>query len=125
MAEDLAREIIAQSRSGSKLALSFNGGDMLLYISKDSKKNTVYHVHERRDVYIEQYEFKYAELESAVSLVQAFVPRSSMVTVQIVLYNDGVDCTEVAYLGKQSGSTLTELIQDKIKLLDVINVAAL
>ena len=125
MAEDLAREIIAQSRGGSKLALSFDQGEALLYISKDSKKNTVYHVHERRDLYIEQYEYAYADAESAASLVLAFIPRSSMVTVQLVLYNDGVDCTEVAYLGKHSGSSLTELIQDKIKLLNVINVATL
>ena len=50
MAEDIAREIIAQSRGGSKLALSFKGGDVLLYTSRDSKKNIVYHVHKRRDV---------------------------------------------------------------------------
>ena len=124
MAEDLAREIIAQSKGGSKLALSFDLGEALLYISRDSKKNIVYHVHERRDVYIEQYEFKYAEAESAASLVQAFVPHTSF-HVSVVIYNDGVNCTEVAHLGKQSGSTLTKLIQDKTKLLDVINVATL
>ena len=84
----------------------------------------VYHVHERLDVDTEQYEFKYAELESAVSLVQAFVPYTS-VRVSVVLYNNGVNCTEVAHLGQLRGSKLTELIQDKIKLLDVINVAAL
>ena len=64
---------------------------------------------------------KYADAESAISLVQAFVPYTSF-TVRIVLYND---CTKVEYLGQLRGSKLTELIQDKIKLLDVINVAAL
>ena len=123
MAEDLAHEIIAQSRGGSKLALSFNHGDVLLYISRE-KKNIVYHVHKRREVDTEQYEFKYADAESTVSLVQAYVPYTSF-TVHIVLYNNGVDFTEVEYLGQFCGSTLTELIQDKIKLLNVISVATL
>ena len=52
MAEDIAREIIAQSRGGSKLAFSFDGGEALLYTSRDSKERILYHVHERSPQYI-------------------------------------------------------------------------
>jgi SAM-dependent MidA family methyltransferase len=77
MAEDLAREIIAQSAGGSKLAFSFVSfdygvKDLLLYISKDAGERTLYHVH--RPLANETYdEFKYADLESAVDLVRTFI----------------------------------------------------
>ena len=65
MAAELAREIIAQSRGGSKLAFSFNEGEALLYMST-SKENKLYryHVHKGQSDGTEQYyEFMYSTLE--------------------------------------------------------------
>ena len=127
MAEDLAREIIAQSGSGSKLAFSFrfSSGDALLYTSRDANEKIVYHVHQRRyDDDERYYEFKYADLESAVDLVRALVPYTNFL-VQVVLYKDGIDCEEVVFLGKQSSSMLTKYLQDKVKILNAVNVTAM
>ncbi|KAK1740932.1 hypothetical protein QTG54_008184 [Skeletonema marinoi] len=125
MAEDLAREIIAQSGSGSKLAFSFSSGDALLYTSRDANEKIVYHVHQRRFHDDERcYEFKYMDLESAVDLVRALVPYTDFL-VQVVLYKDGIDCEEVVFLGKQSSSMLTKYLQDKVKILNAVNVTAM
>lgn len=119
MAEDLAREIIAQSGSGSKLAFSFSSGDALLYTSRDANEKIVYHVHQRRFHDDERcYEFK------TVDLVRALVPYTDFL-VEVVLYKDGIDCEEVAFLGKQSSSMLTKYLQDKVNLLNAVNVTAM
>ena len=122
MAEDIAREIIAQSRGGSKLAFSFDSGDALLFTSRDANEKMLYHVHKRRNSTTEQYyEFKYSDLESAVDLVRTFVPHSNL-QARVVLYNNGVDCEEVAYLGSVSDINLTSFL--KFKILNVVNVTA-
>jgi len=125
MAEDLAREIIAQSGSGSKLAFSFrfSSGDALLYTSRDANEKIVYHVHQRR-FHDDEHEFKYMDLESAVDLVRALVPYTDFL-VQVVLYKDGIDCEEVVFWGKQSSSMLTKYLQDKVNLLNAVNVTAM
>ncbi len=125
MAEDIAREIIAQSQGGSKLAFSFHYGQALLYTSKGADEKILYHVHRGRNNIADddpQYEFKYADLESAVDLVRTFVPYESFIA-DVVLYNeDGIDCEEVLHLGRLSSSNLTDFLQDKMKILDVVNV---
>ena len=124
MAEDIAREIIAQSRGGSKLAFSFDGGDALLFTSRDANEKMLYHVHKRRSSITEQYyEFKYSDLESAVDLVRTFVPPSTL-QARVALYNNGVDCEEVACLGRVSDINLQSYLQDKVKSLNAVNVTA-
>ena len=65
------------------------------------------------------------DLESAVDLVRALVPYTDFL-VQVVLYKDGIDCEEeVVFLGKQRSSMLTKYLQDKVNLLNAVNVTAM
>ena len=64
------------------------------------------------------------DLESAVDIVRALVPYTDFL-VQVVLYKDGIDCEEVVFLGKQSSSMLTKYLQDKVKILNAVNVTAM
>ena len=60
---------------------------------------------------------------SAVDLVRALV-RSQNFPVRVVLYNNGEDCEDVLFLTR-IGSQLTDFLQDKVKLLNVVNVTAI
>ncbi len=125
MAEDIAREIIAQSRDGSKLAFSFQYGEALLYTSRGADKKILYHVHQRRNTSEQQYEFKYADLESAVQLVLILISDTNFQG-QVVFYkNNGIDCEEVLPLGRLRSSNLMNFLEEKIKILDVVNVEAM
>ncbi len=122
MAEDLAREIIAQSGSGSKLAFSFEHDDgyedMLLYTSRDAGEKTLYHLHQPR--YNETYEFKYTDLESAVDAIRTFNSRP-YISVVLVLRNNGINCEEVQDMGKVGRSHLAGFLQNRVKVLDAVN----
>ena len=130
MAEDIAREIIAQSRGGSKLAFSFTHGESnraLLYMSRDSNEMARYHVvHKgRNDATGQCNEFKYSNLKGAMALVKTFTQSSSQspyVTVKVVLYNNGIDC-ELASLGGLDPAK-TGFIDEMVTILDteVVNV---
>ena len=123
MAEDLAREIIAQSASGSKLAFSFGYRNVLLYISRGADEKILYHVHERRSDETEQYYvFNYADLESAADLVYTLTRAGTHFHVTIVMYNNGINCEEVITLGKVGRSNLVAFLQDRVKLLDAVSV---
>ena len=127
MAQDLAREIVALSGSSSKLAFSFDN-EAFLYMSKDDSGKMSYNVHKRRfDDNEEYYEFTYADLDSAVQLLQALIPDQSCgnVYVRVVLYKDGIDYEEVLYLGQKSKKILTEYLQETVQLLNVTNVVVL
>ena len=130
MAEDIAREIIAQSRGGSKLAFSFEAShcDVLLYMSKskDENEKILYHVHKSRNDATQQYkEYNYSNLKGAMALVKTFT-QSSYVTVKVVLYNNGIDCEEIGSLIDSAGPNiiLTGLIEKMVSILDadVVNV---
>ena len=90
MAAEIAREIIAQSRGGSKLAFSFNEGEALLYTStsKSADDKRIYHVHKGRSNPTEQcYEFKYyGDLASTAELIRRMLSRQHSIEVKLVLY---------------------------------------
>ena len=128
MAEEIAREIIAQSRGGSKLAFSFDGGRALLFTSRDANEKIHYHVEARGDATEQSNEFKYSDLKGAVALLNALLASFNPV-VKIVLYEGGFDCKELASLnyGTVVATNLIGLINEKINIIDaeVINVTAL
>ena len=128
MAEDIAREIIAQSRGGSKLAFSikYYSDGALLFTSRDANEKIIYHVHKcRRDATEQYYEFTYSDLESAVHLVRTILPYSGItVEVGVVFYNNGIDCEEVLSLKSVSSYSLTDYLKDKVMLLNAVNVTA-
>ncbi len=123
MAEDLAREIIAQSKSCSNLAFSFGDYNcVLLYTSKDAHEKMLYHVCQPpRGDETGPYEFKYADLESAIDLVRAFMGFQTTIPVYIVLHNN-LENEKVASLGRIGTSKLSYFLRGKMKLLDAIDV---
>eukprot|EP00984_Skeletonema_dohrnii_P020796 scaffold10223_cov96-Skeletonema_dohrnii-CCMP3373.AAC.4 len=96
MAEDLAREIIAQSGSGSKLA-SFSA------VTRFST---------------------HPEMQQVKRYFIMYTNTVTMMTNDI-MNSYGIDCEEVVFLGKQSSSMLTKYLQDKVKLLNAVNVKAM
>ena len=137
MAEDIAREIIAQSRGGSKLAFSFINGSggsrrarALLYMSRDANEKARYHVvHKgRNDATGQCNEFKYSNLKGAMALVKTFIQsssQSSYATVKVVLCKNGIDCEgeELASLGRLDPWE-TGFIDEMVNILDteVVNM---
>lgn len=124
MAEDIAREIIAQSKISSNLAFSFGDFNcVLLYTSTDAHGKMLYHVCKPpRDSASEigTYEFKYADLESAAELVNAYLKCRTSIAVHIVLHTNNLET--VASLGRVNTCNLFDFLQDKMKLLDAIDV---
>lgn len=125
MAEDIAREIIAQSQGGSKLAFSFKvqAGEVLLYTSKGADEKIRYHVLQSDGK--KQNEFKYAGLEVAVNLIQILVPLndSNSYSLDLALYDSaGGKCDQLGYLGWASSKNLMCFLQEKIANLDMVNV---
>lgn len=122
MAAEIAREIIAQSRGGSKLAFSFNEGEALLYTSKSADDKRIYHVHKGRSNPTEQcYEFKYyGDLASTAELIRRMLSRHHSIEVKLVLYKNGIDCEEVVDLGVTNGDEFEfrTFIKGKENLLD-------
>ena len=95
---------------------------MLLYTSTDAHGKMLYHVrtHPRDSASeIGTYEFKYADLESAAELVNAYLCRTS-IAVHIVLHTNNLET--VASLGRVNTDNLFDFLQDKMKLLDAIDV---
>ena len=129
MAEDLARECIALTRGSGKLAISFHYGRALIYASKGADEKILYHVHQNRfyGAFEIPNEFKYADLESAVKQVRTYAPTSDYVAhVVLCKYSKdgiGIDYEEVSYLGRlRDSSNLTNFIQDKMNIFDLVNV---
>ena len=128
MAAELAREIIAQSRGGSKLAFSFNEGEALLYTSKENALCR-YHVHKGQSDGTEQYyEFMYSTLEAAAGLAFRMLSRRQSIGVKLVFHKNGIDCEEVVDLGVcREGGDFTSFLKRNVKLIDVevINVTVM
>mmetsp|Transcript_30611 Transcript_30611/g.47954 ORF Transcript_30611/g.47954 Transcript_30611/m.47954 type:complete len:248 (+) Transcript_30611:405-1148(+) len=129
MAEDLARECIALTRGSGKLAISFHYGRALIYASKGADEKILYYVHQNRfyGAFEIPNEFKYADLESAVKQVRTYAPTSNYVAhVVLCKYSKdgiGIDYEEVSYLGRlRDSSNLTNFIQDKMNIFDLVNV---
>lgn len=126
MAKDIAREIIAQSKGGSKMAFKispeqsrdFNSS---LVLSSSNRDQHVYHVYFIRDD--KTYEMIYSGLNKACDFITSVLDNGWM-RVQLVLYKEkGSKCIELstAYASLLP-SSLSLHIKDNLHLLDVIDV---
>ena len=141
MAEDIAREIIAQSKGGSKMAFKISpdhgailndpsssiilsssnvaATDKYSYSGYDTQ-NTTFHIHLINND--NTYEVIYYGLDKACDFVTSLIG-SGWIRVQLVLYKNNRTCIEFSTkYAKCSPSTLSLHIKDNLHLLDVIDV---
>eukprot|EP00984_Skeletonema_dohrnii_P004177 scaffold1457_cov111-Skeletonema_dohrnii-CCMP3373.AAC.8 len=136
MAAEIAREIIAQSQGGGKMAFKFSPpqgsgivvrDSLLLSSSKDADKHAIYNVHLTKDD--QAFDINYSQARSACDFVTSIM-RSKMgsgmagAEVKIVLYKKS--SSEFVALAELFPScsidSLSCSIQKKLHLLDVIDV---
>eukprot|EP00985_Skeletonema_marinoi_P013348 scaffold6591_cov127-Skeletonema_marinoi.AAC.4 len=135
MAAELAREIIAQSKGGGKMAFKFSpsgtvnndvvGDSLLLSALKDANQKAIYHVHLTKGD--KAYEINYSNAEGACHLVTSIMREKVLyVKVDLVLYKKNTsECVSLStvapsiYVEKLSSSTQYNL---NLNILDVIDV---
>eukprot|EP00985_Skeletonema_marinoi_P013347 scaffold6591_cov127-Skeletonema_marinoi.AAC.3 len=134
MAAEIAREIIAQSQGGGKMAfkLSHPQGSgivvrdsLLLSSSKDANDKSIYHVHLTKDD--KAYDINYSKASSAcdfvASIMQSRPHRGAGVEVILVLYKKNLsECVALAKLTHCALDSLSSFTYKNLHFLDVIDV---
>ena len=142
MAEDIAPEIIAQSKGGGKLAFKIISHShiqqpvkqlqLFFSSSKDANQKMIYHIYSTKDD--KHFEIKYSNLEGAFDFVAAMVKESSStnessstyLSLQLVVFNKNI--SECIVWSTLESCFLLNSISSKIKkwvnVLDVIDVVS-
>eukprot|EP00986_Skeletonema_menzelii_P012048 scaffold6431_cov139-Skeletonema_menzelii.AAC.8 len=128
MAEDIAREIIAQSKGGGKLAFklsleqgSISDSSLILSLSNSADQKEIYHIHLIRDG--KTYEIIYSGLGKACDFIKSVLGHVR-IRVKLVLYKKNIsECITLSTIYSSCHTdSLSFHIKNNMHLLDVVDV---
>ncbi len=134
MAEDIAREIIAQSKGGGKLALKISHkqqqeSSLIFSFSKDANQKLTYHIYFTKDA--TPIEIKYSNLGGACDFVGYMFPlktNTDNFLLKLVLHNKNIsesECIELSTICQYFRiSTLSSSFEEIFNVLDVTDAVA-